>query len=96
MIGVFFRCMSVMLGRMQRMSMRHLGVVRGLFVVAGLGVLGRLAMVLGRMLMMLGGFLVMIVDFVTVHCRLPGQRLRCKTEASPGSVKQLRHGIVGG
>jgi hypothetical protein len=56
---------------MQRMAMRDLGVVRGFFVIPGLGVLGGFAMMLRRMLVVLGGLLVMLVDFVAVHFHLP-------------------------
>ena len=56
-----------MLGGVQGVAVRHLGVMRRLFVIAGLVVLGGFAMVLGRMLMMLRGLLMMLEDIVTVH-----------------------------
>jgi hypothetical protein len=74
--GVLLGRLVVMVVGMQRMSTRHFGVMRGLFVVAGLGMFGGFAMMLGRMIVMLGGLFVMLVDvvfvhIVTVHRRLP-------------------------
>jgi len=65
-----------MLGRVQMMAVRDLGMVRGLFVLAVPVMLGGLTMMLGRMLVMVRGLLVMLVDveFVKVfagHRRLP-------------------------
>jgi hypothetical protein len=76
-LGVHFRGFLVMVGRMQVMPMRHLGMVRGLFVIAGLVVLGGFAMMLGCMLVMFRGLLVMFVNIVfveilAVHRVLPG------------------------
>lgn len=70
-VGVFFRGVLMMLGRMQRMAMRDLGVMRGLLVMTALGVIGRFAMMLGCMFVMLGGLFVMFVDFVAVHNASP-------------------------
>jgi hypothetical protein len=67
MFGVLLGSVLVVLGRMQRMAVRDLGMVRGFFVIAGFVMLGRLAMVLGRVLMMIGGVLVMLVNVVTAH-----------------------------
>jgi hypothetical protein len=74
--GVFLGRLVVMVIGVQRMSMRDFGVMRGLFVVAGLGMFGGFAMMFGRMLVMLGGLFVMFVNvvlvhIVTVHRRLP-------------------------
>jgi hypothetical protein len=76
-VGVHLRGFLVMVGSMQVMAMRHLGMVRGLFVISGLVVLGGFAMVLRRMLVMLRGLLVVFVDvvfveIVAVHRLLPG------------------------
>jgi hypothetical protein len=73
--GVLFRGVLVVLYGVQVMSVSYLGMMRGLFVVAGFVVLGGLTVVLGRMLVMMGGFLVMLVDIVTVHGSLPGYAL---------------------
>ena len=82
-LSVHFRGFIVMVGGMQVMAMRHLGMVRGLFVISRLVVLGGFAMVLGRMLVMLRGLLVVFVDIVfvevlAVHRVLPG----CSDEVS--------------
>jgi hypothetical protein len=71
-VGVHLRGVFVVLGGMQVMPMRHLGVMRGLFVMASLVVLCRFAMVLGRMIVMVRGLLMVLVDFVAVHYSLPG------------------------
>jgi len=67
-----------MLGSMQRMAVRNFGMVRGLFVIAGLVVLGGFAMMFGGMIVMFGGLFVMFVDLVAVHRLLPCCRPRCK------------------
>jgi hypothetical protein len=82
-VGVHFRRFLLMLGGMQVMAMRHLGMMRGFFVISGLVVLGGFAMVLGRMLVMLRGLLVVFVnvvfvEIVAVHRLLPG----CSDEQS--------------
>jgi hypothetical protein len=51
--GVHFGGMRMMLRRMQRVTMRDLGMMGGLFRTAGLMVLRGLAMMLGRVLVML-------------------------------------------
>jgi hypothetical protein len=63
--------MIVMIGGMQRMPMSNLGMVRGFFVITGLGVLGGLAMVLCCMLVVVRSLFMVLVNVVTVHCRLP-------------------------
>jgi hypothetical protein len=74
--GVLLGRLVVMVVGMQRMSMRDFGVMRGLLVIAGLGMFGGFAMMLGRMLVVLGGLFMMLVNLVlvhivTVHRRLP-------------------------
>jgi hypothetical protein len=76
MFGVHLRSVAVMLVRVQRVSMRRMGVMRRLFVVARFGMFRRLAMMLRRMLVMLGGFLVMLMNIVTAHRSLPRCRFR--------------------
>jgi hypothetical protein len=71
MFGMLLRSILVMLGGVQRVPVRHFGMVRGLFVIAGMMMLGGFTMVLGRMLMMMRGFLVMLVNFVIAHRLLP-------------------------
>jgi hypothetical protein len=73
------------------MSMRDFGMVGGFFVIAGLGVLGGLAMMLRRVIVMFSGLLVMFVDvmfvnIVSVHCSLPDSRHCRMLETSSGSM----------
>src|ERR1700728_2971079 len=88
--GVLFRRVLMVLGGMQMMPERHLGVVRRLFVVARLVMLCGFAMVLGRVLMVFRGLFVVIVDAVTVHRSLPGGGFPRRVGAWPGSMKHLR------
>jgi len=67
---------AVGLVRVQRVTMRRMGVMRRLLVVARLGMCRRFAMMLRRMLVMLGGFLVMLMNTVTAHRSLPCCRFR--------------------
>jgi hypothetical protein len=76
MFGMLLGSMLVMVGCMQRMSVRHLRMMRRLLVIAGFGVFGRLTMVRRRVVVMIRRNLVMLVDFVTVHRRLPVLSLR--------------------
>jgi len=69
-----------MFGRMQRMAMRDLGMVRGLFVIAGLVMLRSFAMVFGGVLVVMRGLVVMFVNLVTVHRSLPGCRIILASE----------------
>jgi hypothetical protein len=92
--GVLLGGVLVMLHGVQVVAMRDVGMMRGLFVIARLMMLRRLAMVLGRMFMMMRGLLMMLVDVVTGHRSLPGCRLRWKIEASPGSMNHLRSKFV--
>jgi hypothetical protein len=71
-LGVLFRCVGVMVGRVQRMTVCHLGMMGGFFMIAAFGVLGGFAMMLGGVVVMIGGFFVMFVDVVIVHFLLPG------------------------
>jgi hypothetical protein len=50
--------------------------MRRLFVVSGLVVLGRFAMVLGRVLVVVRGLVMMLVNVVFVHRSLPGAASR--------------------
>jgi hypothetical protein len=72
-LGVHLGRVLVMFGRVQRMPMRDLGMVRGLFVIAGLMMLCRLAMMLGGMIVMIRSMLMMFVNVVIAHRRLPAR-----------------------
>ena len=90
-LGVFLRCVVVVLGGVQHVTMSDFGMVRGLLVIAGLGVLGGLAMMLRGMIVVFRGLVMMVVDvmfvnIVTVHCYLPDSRHRRMRETSSGSM----------
>jgi hypothetical protein len=72
-LGMFFRGMLMMFGRMQRVPMGDLGMVRGLFVIAVQVMPRRLTMMFGRTLVMFRGLLVMLVNFVAAHRSLPAR-----------------------
>jgi len=69
-----------MFGRMQRMAMCDLGMVCGLFVIAGLVMLRSFAMVFGSVLVVMRGLVVMFVNLVTVNRWLPGCRIILASE----------------
>jgi hypothetical protein len=71
MLGVHLRGMTVVLMRMQRMTVRRMGVMGGFLVIACFGVLCRLTMVLCGVLVMIRSLLVVLVDIVIVHHSLP-------------------------
>ena len=77
-LGVVLARLAGMVGGMRRMTVRRMGVVRGLFVGVGVVMLGCLAMVLGGVLMMLGRGFVMLDDLVFGHddLREGGRRRR--------------------
>jgi hypothetical protein len=62
----------VMLDGVQMVAVRDLGVMRSLFMIAGLVMFGGFAMMLGRILMMLRGMFVVLVNLVIVHGSLSG------------------------
>jgi hypothetical protein len=81
----------MVVGSVQRMSMRHFGVMRGFFVISRLGVFRGLAMMLCCPLVVLRGLLMMFMDvvfvnIVTVHCSLPDSRHCRMLETSSGSM----------
>lgn len=69
---MFFGRMLVALGGMQLMTMGDLRVLGGLFMCAGLMMLGRFAMMHCRLLVMMGGLFMVLVDVVVHHRCLPG------------------------
>jgi hypothetical protein len=82
-IRVQLRRFFVMLGGMQVMTVSDLGMVRGLFVIAGFVVLGGFTVVLCCMLVVIGSVLVVFVDLVAFH-RFAPWLLRCEAGALPG------------
>jgi hypothetical protein len=76
MLSMLLGSVLMVVGGMQRMAMRNLGMMRRFLVIAGFGVFGRLAMMRRRVVVVIRRNFVMLVDFVTVHCRLPVLPLR--------------------
>jgi hypothetical protein len=68
---VLLRSVLVMLARMQAVTMCDLRVMGGLLVMAGLEMLGRLAVMPGSVLMMFRSLVVMLVNFAVAHDALP-------------------------
>ncbi|HEY7973402.1 MAG TPA: hypothetical protein VID96_10765 [Xanthobacteraceae bacterium] len=69
---VFLGGVLLVLGSVQVMAVRDLGMMSGLFMIAGFMMFGGLAMMLGRVLMMLRGVLVVLMNLVVVHGSLSG------------------------
>ena len=69
--GVVTARLGVVMFGVAGMTVRGMGVVRRLLVIAGFVMLGGFAMVLGGMLVMLGGLVVMIDVGVFAHVALP-------------------------
>ncbi|WP_291698123.1 hypothetical protein [Bradyrhizobium sp.] len=57
----------MMMFGMAGVSMGDVGMMRRLFVIAGLMVLRRFTMMLGRVLVMFGGFLMVLSALVLAH-----------------------------
>ena len=69
--GVVTARLGVVMFGVAGMTVRGMGVVRRLFVIAGLVMPGGLAVMFCRMLVMLGGLVVMIDVGVLAHVALP-------------------------
>ncbi len=72
MIGVLLRRMVVMLGRVERVTVSHLRMMRGFLVIAVFGMLGGFAMMLGGVVVVVGGLFVVFVNVVLAHYFSPG------------------------
>jgi hypothetical protein len=71
--GVMTAGLGMMLFGVAGMTVRAVGVVRRLFVIAGFMVLGGFAVMLGSMLVMLGGLVMVMLDAcVVAHISSPG------------------------
>ena len=78
--GVVTARLGVMVFGVAGMTVRGVGVVRRLLVIAGFVVLRGFAMMLGGMLVMLGGLVMMLDTLACAHILLPAERLKvCKT-----------------
>jgi hypothetical protein len=69
---VFLGGVLLVIGSVQVMAVRDLGMMGGLFMIAGFMMFGCFAMMLGRVLMMLRGVLVVLMNLVVVHGSLSG------------------------
>ena len=72
MIGVFFRRVVVMFGRVDGVTVCHLRMMCSLLMIPAFGMLGGFAMMLGSMVVMVGGLFVMFVNIVLAHYFSPG------------------------
>jgi hypothetical protein len=72
MFGVVTAGLDMMMFGVAGMAMGAVGVVRGLFVIAGLMVFGGLAVVLRCVLVMFGGFVMVLYACVVAHRFSPG------------------------
>jgi hypothetical protein len=66
MLGVMLRGFVSVMGGMQAVGMRDVGVMTGLFMLAALMVSGRFAVMVRRALMVLGGCLVVLAALVGI------------------------------
>ena len=69
--GVHLGGVVLVLGRMQTVTVRYPGMMRGLFVIAGFVMLGRLAVMLCRLVVVIRRLFVMLVNLVFCHVFLP-------------------------
>jgi hypothetical protein len=67
MLGVLFGSMFGVIDRRQLVTMGEMGMMSGLFMIAGLREARCFAMVLGRVFVVLGGFVMVMMDAVFVH-----------------------------
>jgi hypothetical protein len=80
--------MAMMFMRMQSMAVRRVGVVRGLFMIAGFGVLRRFAVMFRSVLVVLSSFVVMLVDIMFAHRWLPF--IVCRNPGSSQTMTDMR------
>jgi hypothetical protein len=80
--GVVTARLGVVMFGVAGMTVRGMGVVRRLFVIAGFVMLGGFAVMLCRMLVMLGGLLMMLDVGVFAHVALPVGSKVCTVYAS--------------
>ena len=66
-LGVVLGGLVPMMGRMQSVRVRDVGVMPGLLVIAGFIVLGGFAMMVGGALVVIGGGLVMLATLVRLR-----------------------------
>jgi hypothetical protein len=72
MLGVMAACRDMMVFGMAGMTVRAVGVVRRLLVIAGLMMLGGFTMMFGCVLVMFGSLVMMVDARVVAHVFSPG------------------------
>jgi hypothetical protein len=72
MLGVMTACLDMVMFGMAGMTVGAVGVVRCLFVIAGLMMLGGFTMVLGCVLVMFGSLVMVLDACVVAHVFSPG------------------------
>jgi hypothetical protein len=72
MLSVQLRRVAMVLMRMERMTVRRMGMMRGLLVVAGLGMLSSFTMMFRGMFVVFRRPIMVFVDIVFTHRYLPG------------------------
>ena len=88
--GVHLGGVVLVLGRMQTVTVRYPGMMRGLFVIASFVMLGRLAVMLCRLLVMMRRLLMMLVNLVFRHVVLPDSVFWLGRVTSHPSMNHLR------
>jgi hypothetical protein len=77
MLGVMPAGLDVVVFGMAGVAVRAVGVMGGLFVIAGFVMLGGFAVMLGRVLVMFGSLVMMVLDAcVVVHVCSPGSAMK--------------------
>ncbi len=71
MLGVMTAGLDMMMLGMAGMTVGAVGVMRGLFVIAGFMMLGSFTVVLRRVLVMFGGLVMVLDACVVTHVALP-------------------------
>ena len=66
-VGVVFRGFARVMRGVQSVTVRHMGVVRGFFVVSVLVMFSRFAVVSSSVFVMFGGFSMMFGSFLVLH-----------------------------
>jgi len=78
MFGVVTAGLDMMMFGVAGMAVGAVGVVRGLFVIAGFMTLGGFAVMFGGVLVMLGSLVMMLYAFVLARVALPVRWLRVR------------------
>ncbi len=79
MLGVVAAGLDVMMFGVAGVTVGAVGMMRGLFVVAGLMMPGGFAVMLRRVLVMFGGLVMMLDAFVVAHFALPVRSVKTRS-----------------